>query len=415
MGSKGARRIGEALGERLPPLAAVALGLGLHAGWSASTAPKPVVAAEPPRAVVPRHPVVFDQGRLAAADSVVERAHERGAFPGAVLVVGVGPQVVHSRAWGRTTWEGASDPVDPLATMYDLASLTKAVATATAVWLLVEDGRMRLDDPVSRWLPHFGGGREHGVTVRQLLTHTAGVRAGAFPRSDDPATVRRQLVELTPLLPPGRDVLYSDLGYVVLWEAAERAAGEPLPAFLHRRVWEPLGMRSTRFGVPRGCGRCAPSLHLRTGEPYRGGSYDHVARRLGGIAGNAGLFSTADDLARFAGMIAGGGALGGVRILREETVRAMLAPHDGSGSFTLGWATYCREGIVPDHRSCRERLAVGHTGASGTSLWIEPGSGTWVLLLTNRTYLPRTRDVNMQQLRRRLFREVTGQLEGPGG
>jgi serine-type D-Ala-D-Ala carboxypeptidase len=393
---------------RLVPIASVAIGLGLHGGCSDGVGPSDGTVAAPASTVVASNPVVFDRERLEAADATLLAELERDAFPGSVLVVGVGPQVVHRRAFGVMDWSPSSTPVDTRETMYDLASLTKGIATATAVWLLVEDGRMELDAPVSRYLPHFAGGREFGVTVRQLLTHTAGVRAGAFPRSSDPATVRRQLVELTPLLPPGRDVLYSDLGYVVLWEAAERAAGEPLAGFLRRRVWEPLGMASTRMAAPRGCERCAPTLHLRTGEPYRGGSYDHVARRMDGLTGNAGLFSTGDDLARFAGMIAGGGELDGVRILREETVRAMLAPHPGSGAFTLGWKSYCVEEEVPDHRDCRERMAVGLTGATGTSLWFDPDGRSWVLLLTNRVYLPRVRSFAMQQLRREVFLTLMG-------
>lgn len=401
-------RAGGRLRRRLLPLAGVAVGLGLHAGCGDSAGPSERVDA-PADAVVPRNPVVFDRARLLAADSLVRRAVERETFPGAALVVGVGPQVVFRASYGKQDWSASGAPVDTRATMYDLASLTKAVATASAVWLLVEDGRMSLDDRVSKYLPHFGGGREHGVTIRMLLTHTAGVRAGAFPRSDDPWTVRRQLVELTPLLPPGRDVLYSDLGYVVLWEAAERAAGEPLAGFLRRRVWEPLGMESTRMAAPRGCPRCAPTLYLEEqDEAYRGGSYDVVGRRLGGIAGNAGLFSTADDLARFAAMVANGGELGGARVFRPGTVRAMLDPAGGRGTFTLGWATYCARGVVPDHRTCDEVLAVGHSGATGTALWLDPASGTWMVLLTNRVYLPRRSGVSMPEFRRDVFREIVG-------
>ncbi len=399
------------LRRNLLPVAGVALGLGLHAGCTESTAPAAdagaAAASEAPGAV--QHPVVFDRARLHAADSLMLREVERKSFPGGVLVVGVGSQVVHRAAYGRVGWTTGAEPADARRTMYDLASLTKAVATASAVWLLVEDGRMSLDDPVSKYLPHFGGGREYRVTIRQLLTHTAGVRAGAFPRSDDAAVVRRQLVELAPLLVPGRDVLYSDVGYVVLWEAAERAAGEPLAGFLRRRVWEPLGMASTRMAAPRGCPRCAPTLRLQDGGPYRGGSYDHTARRLGGIAGNAGLFSTGDDLARFAAMVAGGGELDGVRIFREETVRAMLDPGEGRGSFTPGWVTFCREPVEGNHRPCGEVLAVGHTGSSGTALWIEPGSGTWMVLLANPTYPPLRRSFEMQELRRSVFGAVVGE------
>lgn len=397
----------EELRRNLLPVMGVAVGLGLHAGCSDSTGA--AEAAPPARTVVAPNPIVFPQSRLHAADSLLLREVERKNVPGGTLVAGVGPQVVHRAAFGRVGWTEGAEPADVRSTMYDLASLTKAVATASAVWLLVEDGRMSLDDRVSRHLPHFAEGKEHGVTIRQLLTHTAGVRAGAFPRSENPAVVRRQLVELAPLLPPGRDVLYSDVGYVVLWEAAERAAGEPLPGFLRRRIWAPLGMTSTRMAAPRGCERCAPTLRLKDGEPYRGGSYDHTARRLGGIAGNAGLFSTADDLARFAAMIANGGELDGVRIFREETVRAMLEPAFGRGTFTLGWVTFCREVVKENHRPCSDMMAVGHTGSSGTALWVDPASRTWMVLLTNRTYPPMRKSFEMQEFRRTMWKELIGE------
>ncbi|HEX2210525.1 MAG TPA: serine hydrolase domain-containing protein [Longimicrobium sp.] len=351
-------------------------------------------------------PVVFDQARLVAADEKVREQIERGSFPGAVLVVGVGSQEVHRSAVGRVGWTDGADPVDAARTMFDLASLTKAVATTTAIMLLVDDGRMRLDDPVVRYVPEFSDRR---VTLRQLLTHTAGARAGAVNMNQDasPQAVRRYLITRPLALEPGRDVLYSDIGFVVLYAAAERAAREPLPQFLRRRVWEPLGMTSTRFAAPRGCARCAPTLRLSDGEPYRGGSYDEVGRALKGMGGNAGLFSTAADLARFAAMIANGGELDGARIVRGETVDAFLRPQPGAGSFALGWVTYCREGKVPDHVACKDVFAIGHTGSTGTALWIDPATRTWMVLLTNRVYEPR-RDVDMQMVRRAVWRKVIG-------
>ncbi|HEX7242002.1 MAG TPA: serine hydrolase domain-containing protein, partial [Longimicrobiaceae bacterium] len=235
----------------------------------------------------------------------------------------------------------------------------------------------------------------------------SGLRAGANNLAGDtPGEVRRFLMGLPLALEPGKEVLYSDLGFVVLWRVAERAAGEPLPRYLRRRVWEPLGMTSTQVGVPGGCGRCAPTLYLEEeDEPYRGGSYDEVARRLDGVTGNAGAFSTGTDLARFAAMVANEGRLGEVRVFRRSTVRAFTRPQRGAGTRALGWEVYCREGIVPDHQPCEEVLAFGHTGVTGTSLWIDPVSRTWVVLLTNRTYLERA-EVDMQKLRRRVFRAV---------
>ena len=354
-------------------------------------------------------PVVFDQARLVAADQEVREQIDGGAFPGAALVVGVGAQEVHRSASGRVGWSDAAEPVDAARTMYDLASLTKAVATTTAVMLLVEDGRMRLDDPVSRYVPEFAGG-DRRVTIRQLLTHTAGARAGAVDMNQDaaPSAVRRYLLTRPLALEPGKDILYSDIGFVTLYEAAERAAREPLPELLRRRVWLPLGMASTRFAAPKGCPRCAPTLLLEDGEPYRGGSYDEVGRALNGLSGNAGLFSTAADLARFAAMIANGGELNGVRVLRRETIDTFLRPQPGAGSFALGWVTYCREGKVPDHVACKDVYAIGHTGSTGTALWIDPRTRTWMVLLTNRVYQPK-RTVEMQAVRRDVWETITGQ------
>lgn len=377
------------------------------AGCSDAAGPNAATAS---RQQAPETPVVFDEARLVAADEKVRQRIERGAFPGAALVVGVGDQEIYRSASGRVGWTDASEPVDAAQTMYDLASLTKAVATTTAIMLLVDDGRMRLDDPVSRWVPEFAGGEGRQVTIRQLLSHTGGTRAGAVNMNQDaaPEAVRRYLVTRPLAVRPGVDVLYSDIGFVVLFVAAERAAREPLSQFLRRRVWEPLGMTSTRLAVPRGCVRCAPTLRLSDGEPYRGGSYDEVGRALNGLSGNAGLFSTAADLSRFAAMIANGGELDGVRVIRRETIDAFLRPQPGAGSFALGWVTYCREGKVPDHVACKEVYGIGHTGSSGTALWIDPRTRTWMVLLTNRVYEPR-RKADMQLVRRDVWETILGE------
>lgn len=389
------------------PLVGMAMATGMYASACSDAAgpteARPSAAAEAP--------VAFDQERIRTAEAAINRQIELGSFPGAALAVGVRGQQVHLAGIGRVGWTDGAEFVDASRTLYDLASLTKAVATTTAVMLLVEDGRMRLDDRVSRWVPEFAAGDKAGVTIRQLLTHTAGTRAGGanFNQDAPPARIRSYLLTRPLALKPGEDVLYSDIGFVVLWTAAERAAGEPLPRLLERRVWRPLGMRDTRFSPPTGCTRCAPTLRLSTGEPYRGGSYDEVGRGLEGRAGNAGLFSTAADLGRFAAMMANGGMLDGVRVLREETVRTFLAPQPGAGSFALGWVTYCREGKVKDHVACEDVYGIGHTGSTGTALWMDPRSGTWMVLLTNRVYEPK-QDVDMTRIRRRVYERLTGQV-----
>ena len=366
---------------------------------------------EPPglveRALTPS-PTPVPDSALALAARMVRNRVEREWFPGAALAVGNRALVQRVEAFGKTTWDEDAPAVRADSTLFDLASLTKVIATTAAVMALVEDGRLTLDDPVRRWVPQFSGGDKDSVTVRMLLTHTGGVRAGASDiASEVPGDVRRYLVTRPLALKPGEDVLYSDVGFVILWIVAQRAAGEPLPLYLKRRVWGPLGMASTRVGVPTPCARCAPTLHLEGMDgPYTGGSYDEVARRLDGVAGNAGAFSTAHDLARFAAMIANEGRLGNVRIFQKRTVREFVLPQPGAGTRALGWEVYCREGVVPDHAECKDVYAFGHTGATGTSLWIEPSGRSWVVLLSNRTYLPKQPDVDMQQFRRRLYRAI---------
>ena len=352
-------------------------------------------------------PVPGADAALDRAAALVRAQVEREAFPGAVLAAGNRALVQRVEGFGRTRWEEDAPAADADVTLYDLASLTKVVATTAAVMALVEDRRMELDAPVRRYLPDFTGGGRDEIAIRHLLTHTSGLRAGAVTvEGETPDAARRYLLGMDLALEPGADVLYSDIGFLVLWLAAEAAAGEPLPAYLRRRVWGPLGMASTGVGVARGCERCAPSLYLQEAdEPYAGGSYDEIGRRLDGVAGNSGAFSTGRDLARFAAMIASEGRLGDVRIYEPRTVRAFLAPQPRAGTRALGWEVYCREGPADAHEPCGEVLAAGHSGATGTSLWVDPETGTWLVLLANRTYLPRA-SLEMPAFRRRLYRAL---------
>jgi CubicO group peptidase (beta-lactamase class C family) len=347
----------------------------------------------------------------AGADSLrraVRRAVEAERFPGAVLAAGVRARTDVLEGWGKTGWARDAAPADPDGTVYDLASLSKAVATSVAVMMLREEGRIDLDAPVRRHLPEFEGRWKERVTWRHLLTHTSGLPGGAVIRGGDPAERTRRILRTRLGDLPGRRVEYTDLGFVALWEAGSRAAGEPLERYLERRLFRPLGMTQTRFAPGEDCAACAPTLYLPGADrPYRGKPHDLLARRLGGRTGNAGLFSTGRDMARLASMLAGGGALDGVRYLRPETVAEMLRVQPGAGRRTLGWAGLCPAEIsgaeeVPDGRACRHVTGAGHNGYTGTSLWIDPRSGAWVVLLTNRTYMPRT-PARIQGLRVHLF------------
>ncbi|HEX2203621.1 MAG TPA: serine hydrolase domain-containing protein [Longimicrobium sp.] len=340
---------------------------------------------------------------LEAAQAAVRAQVRAGAMPGAALAIGREDRVVVEEGIGRVGWTASAAKVDPEKTVYDIASLTKVVATTTAVMLLVEDGRMELDAPVSRYVPAFSGGAKDRVTVRHLLTHTAGLPAGAGA-SGAPAEALRQLVRTPLARAPGEAVEYSDVGFVVLWEAARAAAGEPLFRLLDRRVYGPLKMRQTTFLAGADCPRCAPTWRDDDGAPVRGVVHDPTARKLGGIAGNAGLFSTARDLGRFAAMLANGGELDGVRVLKAETVALFAAPQPGAGKRALGWDTPGPSGTGGAGTKI-SKAAFGHTGFTGTSLWVDPERKTWTVLLSNRVYQPQTPN-RIQTLRRRVNDQV---------
>ncbi|HEX6751593.1 MAG TPA: serine hydrolase domain-containing protein [Longimicrobium sp.] len=354
---------------------------------------------------------------LAAAQDIVRKEVRRSGFPGAALAVGERGRVLVETGMGRTRWGRLAPPVDADETLYDLASLTKVVGTTAAVMALVDDGKMSLDDRVSKYLPHFTGGGREKVTIRHLLTHTAGLPA-AVPVADEGNAGDRlfDLVAHVELISePGDDVLYSDVGFVILGLAAANAAHRPLGAYVRDRVWRPLGMLKTRFEPGLGCSVCAPTLTLEDGTPFAGRTNDPFSRELGGITGNAGLFSTGHDVARFAAMMANGGALDGVRIFRESTVRAFMTVQPGAGLRALGWEAFCREGTQPDHKPCKTPpYAIGHTGYTGTSIWIDPRRGIWVVLLSNRTYLPKAPN-HIRKVRRQLFNVVTGNAPIPVG
>jgi serine-type D-Ala-D-Ala carboxypeptidase len=328
------------------------------------------------------------------------------AYPGGALAVGVGSHTELVSSVGRIGWRDASPPVITDSTIYDLASLTKAMATAVAVLLLVEDGRIALDDPVRRHLPEFEGIWKDSVTWRHLLTHTSGLPPGIVIRGTSPADRLRRLLRTRLHVPPGRDVVYSDVGYVVLWAAAQRVAGEPLDRMLERRVWQPLGMHSTRFAPGRDCEACAPTLRLRTGEPFRGLPSDPLARALGSVTGNAGLFATVGDVARFAAMVAAGGELDGVRVLSHESVQGLLTQQAGAGRRTLGWTAICPDEEPDASVPCQRPVAFGHNGWTGTSLWLDPQSARWAVVLTNRSYERPNRPFPLDGLRRDLFLHI---------
>jgi CubicO group peptidase (beta-lactamase class C family) len=322
--------------------------------------------------------------RLSMIDHVVERGITAGGFPGASVVVGRRGAAVMERGFGRLSWEKSSSPVSADRTIYDLASLTKVVGTTTAIMILFDEGKINLDAPVSLYVPGFSGGAKDRVTVRMLLEHRSGLPAGRdLWRSASPDEARAEVIA-TPLgCEPGRCYEYSDLGADMLGFVVEAAANEQLDQFLQERVWTPLGMNDTGFRPADSLkARVAPTeINSRRGYSLQGEVHDENAYALGGVAGHAGLFSTAADLAVFAQMMLNGGEYNGTRIVADSTVA--LFTTRAAGTRALGWDTCGGSG------SCGKYLdeeAYGHTGFTGTSMWIDTQRDMFVILLTNRVH-----------------------------
>jgi len=308
------------------------------------------------------------------------RSQVDSAFPGAVVAVGYQGKVVLLAAVGHY---GIDDPrpVTP-ETVYDLASLTKVIGLTTACMMLVQEGKLDLDASVARYVPAFQGPGKERVTIRHLLTHSSGLPAWRPLYTE--ATTRATALALTDTTPlvrqPGDTFVYSDLGAIVLTQAVEAITGERLDGYLDRRLFQPLQMTSTRFLPPPAWrDRIAPTERSQDGTIIRGTVHDENAWKLGGVSGHAGLFSTAPDLARFASWLLGAWRRDSGQV-RAFTKRQGFPP---GSSRALGWDT------PSDNSSGGTKLgphAFGHTGFTGTSIWLDPERDLVIILLTNRVH-----------------------------
>ncbi len=340
----------------------------------------------------------FDAERLGRIDSAVARAIERGEIPGAVVLVARRGAIVHSLAAGRRSIEPTSESMT-LDTVFDLASLTKPIATATSVMILIEEGAVRLSDSIVRHLPEFKNHGKEAITVEHLLRHRAGLIADN-PQADfdqGPKAAWKRISEIDLVSKPGERYVYSDVGFLILGRLVERVSGKSLDAFAHERIFLPLGMIDTGFrpqdppAEPKAAAsilRIAPTEPPRQGEPIlRGTVHDPRARALGGVAGHAGLFASADDLAIYAQTLLNEGiAPNGHRLLSPRAIRRFTdaGTTPPSERRALGWD------VDTPHSAPRGELfdttGFGHTGFTGTSLWIDPESETFVILLTSRLH-----------------------------
>ncbi|MGH7952821.1 MAG: serine hydrolase domain-containing protein, partial [Limisphaerales bacterium] len=352
---------------------------------------------------------VFRPDKLAAMDAAINTAIANHKCPGGVLWLerdgnNATPLGIYHKAYGSRAIVPKREKMTEN-TVFDMASLTKVIATTPAVMLLIQRGEVKLDAPVATYIPEFTGGEKDEVTVRELLTHTSGLPPDIETKTDwhGEATAIQMACAEKLDAPPGTLYKYSDINFELLGEIVQRVNKMPLQDFVQREIYGPLKMKDTGFlPLQRGIklSRIAPTEVVH-GKPWRGIVHDPTARHMGGVAGHAGLFSTAHDLARYARMMLNLGALDGVRIFKPETVKLMTsmqmppAVHILHG---LGWdidSPYAgpRGSIFPIG-------SYGHTGWTGTSIWIDPFSKTFVIFLSNRNHP--TEAGNVIALRRKL-------------
>ena len=356
---------------------------------------------------------------------VLDRAIADSAFPGAIAVVGTRDRVVAEYAAGHIDYAPGS-PLPTDRTVWDLASLTKVVGMTSAVMQLVGAGRLSLDAPVQRYLPKWTGTNKELVTVRHLLTHSSGLPAFKqyYKEIDNPGAASRDtmlhLMYSTPLdTVPGTRMVYSDIGAILLGEIVEAVSGERIDRYLARHLFTPLGMRDTRYlpvgstdpRVKRIAARAAPTeVDPWRGRHLKGEVHDENAYAMGGVSGHAGIFSTARDLARFARALLGGGRLGATRVFDARTLERFTTRADSAfSSRALGWDTPTGSNSAGHLMS---PMAFGHTGYTGTSLWIDPANDVFVLLLSNRVN-PTRQNQKIGDVRIALADAVMGALHPP--
>lgn len=326
-------------------------------------------------------------------EGLLERAMEHNLVSGAVVVVGNRDGILHTASRGNLT-PAASLPPGATESIFDLASLTKVIATSPAIMTLVGQGKIDLRAPLSRWFPEFRGSVRAELTPFHLLTHTSGLNDVCLTGDRPLADAIRRAATQKPFCRPGSRFRYADINFILLGELVQRASGRSLAEYCRTEIYEPLGLHRTMFLPPSDLsGQIAPTSGTASGTVQ-----DRNARRLGGVAGHAGLFSSAGDLARYARMILGGGQIDGKRVLPEETIAHMTTGHALPGGIirTPGWDV-CSPYSAPRGLLFSDR-SFGHTGYSGSSIWIDPVKNLFVVLLTNRVDYTRTNLIN--QLRR---------------
>ncbi len=345
--------------------------------------------------------VGFSRDGLEKVDSIITKAIRDTAFPGAQVLVVKDGAVVYNKSFGRFEYSDTSRQLRN-STMYDLASLTKVVATTTAVMKLYDEGKLKLDDPVVKYIPEFGNHGKEKITVRNLLVHNGGLppfkRLYLMCRS--PQEVLDSVYQTETIYRAGDSTLYSDFDFILLGKVIEKVTGKPLDGYINDTFFKALGMSRTMFKPPEAIrDDIAPTEYdsLYRKKLVHGVVHDENAFALGGVSGHAGLFSNASDLAVFMQMLMNGGSYGGRQYLKPETIKLFTTKQSSTSTRALGWDTKSMTGYSSAGSLFGEK-SFGHTGFTGTSIWADPEKKIFVILLTNRVY-PTRNNMKIAQVR----------------
>jgi len=337
---------------------------------------------------------LLDAGRAATIDYMLERAVSQGFIGGGVVLVGNRSGVTYTASRGKIGFSVDANALNER-TIFDIASLTKVVATAPAVMKLLEEGHISLLDPITRWFPEFEGSGREDITILNLLTHTSGLNDIAFSPAEPLTTaIHKAAIQKNGRL-SGSRFLYADINFILLSELVHRVSGLSLDRYCRENLYGPIGMADTMFLPPLElAGSIAPTLGTGN-EMLTGIVQDQNARHLGGIAGHAGLFSSASDLSRYAQMILNNGRVQGRQVLGQRVLEQMTAPYfysNGAVVRGLGWDIYSP--YSSPRGSFFSEMSFGHTGYSGSSIWIDPERDLFVILLTVRFNYRDPRQIN---------------------
>ncbi len=322
-------------------------------------------------------------------DQLVEDAIADSVFPGASLLFGIDQKILYNKAFGHYTYDKNS-PLDQTNSIFDLASVSKVVGTTSAAMILVQEGKLNLDDKVIKYLPEFNNHGKDKVTIRNLMLHNSGL--AAFKRYYDVYTTEAEVINDIMNLPldnpPGKKYVYSDLGMITLQKVIERISGKPLDVFLKENLFKPLGMNNTMYNPSKDIkNRCVPT-EIDTVWRHRliqGEVHDERAAMLNGVAGHAGLFSTTEDLSKFIMMYLNNGVYNGKQILDPKLISEWTTRQSNQSDRGIGWDTKSMEGYSSAGHYFSKN-SFGHTGFTGTSIWVDKNTKMFVILLTNRVY-----------------------------